>query len=49
MREFLKKLMSDDETNQEFTMYEKVVYGVLMPLGLIAIMTIAGWMENSCQ
>jgi hypothetical protein len=46
MREFFEKLMSDDETQQKFTKYEMVVYGVLMPLGLVAVMVIAEWLES---
>ena len=28
MREFFKKLMSDDENNMKFTKYEMVMYGI---------------------
>ena len=46
MKDFFEKLMSDDETCQKFTRYEVVVYGVLMPIGFVAVMAIAGWLEN---
>jgi hypothetical protein len=46
MKEFFKKLMSDDENNKKFTKYEIVVYGILVPVGLMVIMGIAGWLET---
>ena len=46
MREFFKKLMSDDENNMKFTKYELVVYGIVLPLGLVLLMGIAGWLET---
>jgi excisionase family DNA binding protein len=42
------RVMSDDETKHEFSQCEKVIYGVLIPIGLVLIMGIAGWMEVSC-
>ena len=48
IKEFLSRLMSDDETKHEFSQREKVIYGVLIPIGLVLIMGIAGWMEVSC-
>ena len=46
MKDFFEKLMSDDETCQKFTRFEVVVYGVLMPIGLVAVMCVAGWLEK---
>lgn len=46
MKDFFEKLMSEDETCQKFTKYEMVVYGILVPIGLVAIMGVAGWI---CQ
>lgn len=47
MKEFLKKLMSDDETQQAYTKREIVVYGIIAPLVLVAVMALAGWIETS--
>ena len=46
MREFFEKLMSDDDNRHKFTKYEMVVYGRLVPVGLILFMGIAGWLES---
>ena len=46
MRDFFEKLMSDDDNDQKFTKYEIVVYGILVPVGLMLIMGLAGWMET---
>lgn len=46
MREFLKKMMSDDESQQNFTKKEIVVYGIIVPLGLVLLMALVGWMES---
>ena len=48
IKEFFEKFLSDDETKQHFTTSEKVIYGVLVPVVLVIIMGIAGWMETSC-
>lgn len=48
MRDFFVKLMSDDETRQNYTKFELVVYGMLLPLGLVVIMAVAGWLEHRC-
>ena len=47
--EFFRRVMSDDETKHEFTLREKVVYGVVVPLAFLAVMCVAGYMETSCQ
>ena len=49
MRDFFEKLMTDDESGQKFTKYEIVVYGILVPVGLLLIMGIAGWLESTNQ
>lgn len=49
IKEFLEKFLSDDETKHQFTMREKVIYGVLVPLGFVALMCLAGWIETSCH
>lgn len=46
MKDFFEKLMSDDETCQKFTKFEVVVYGLLMPMGLVAAMCVAEWLEK---
>lgn len=40
--QFFKKDISDEN----FTMKEKVKYGVVLPLTLLSMMIIAGWIEN---
>ena len=47
MKEFIMKLMSDDETRQAFTKKEVIVYGIIAPLVLVAVMCLAGWIETS--
>ena len=42
----LWKLMEKDYQKENFTKKECLVYGVLMPIGLIAIMGFAGWLET---
>ena len=49
IKEFFKKFLSDDETKHQFTMREKVIYGVLIPLGFVALMCLAGWIETICK
>lgn len=46
MKEFLKKLMSDNDNDKNFTKHEIVVYGILVPVGLTVIMGVAGWLET---
>ena len=39
--------MSDNDNDKKnFTKYEIVVYGILVPVGLMVIMGIAGWLET---
>ena len=49
MRDFFEKLMTDDETQQKFTTKKVVVYGIVVPVVLVLIMGIAGWMETACM
>ena len=46
MKDFSKKLMSDNDNDKKFTKYEIIVYGILVPVGLMVIMGIAGWLET---
>lgn len=47
--EFLSRVMSDDETKHGFTNGEKFMYGVLVPLGFMAVMCVAGWLETCAE
>lgn len=49
MKDFFLKLMSDNDNDKNFTKYEIVVYGILVPVCLIVIMGIAGWLETCCN
>lgn len=49
INEFFKKFLSDDETKHQFSKSEKVIYGVLVPLGFVALMCLAGWIETICK
>lgn len=42
----LWNLFKEDISDENFTMREKVMYGVVLPLTLLSIMIIAGWIEN---
>ena len=48
MRDFFERLMTDDESGQKFTTKEVVVYGLVVPVVLVLIMGLAGWIETSC-
>ena len=48
MRDFFERLMTDEESGQKFTTKEVVVYGIVVPVVLVIIMGIAGWMETAC-
>lgn len=45
MKEFLT-IMVKDIKSENFTMKEKVKYGVVLPLTLLSMMMIAGWIEK---
>ena len=47
--EFLSRVLSDDETKHGFTNGEKFMYGVLVPLGFVAVMCVAGWLETCAE
>ena len=45
MEEFFK-IMEKDIMREKFTRKEYIVYGVVYPLTLVAVMFIAGWLEK---
>lgn len=47
MKEFMK-IMGKDLMDEGFSTKEYVVYGVVAPIMLIAIMVLAGWLETRC-
>lgn len=49
IKEFFKKFLSDDETKHQFSTSEKAIYGVLVPLGFVALICLAGWIETILQ
>jgi len=49
IKEFFEKFLSDDETKHQFSISEMVIYGVLFPLGFVAVMCLAGWIETICK
>ena len=49
MKEFFQKLMSEDEDKHHFTKYEVIMYGILVPLALVLLMGVAGWLETCCN
>lgn len=48
MKDFFEKMMTDDESGQKFTAKEVVVYGIVVPVVLVLIMGLTGWMETNC-
>lgn len=46
MKDFLK-IMAGDILCENFTTKEYVVYGIVAPLALVAIMLFAGWVESA--
>ena len=40
------EIMSDDYREENFTLKEKLLYGLAVPAGMIAIIGIAGWLET---
>jgi len=46
MKKFLE-MMSEDIKKENFSVKEMVVYGVVVPLVMISIMGVAGWMETT--
>ena len=47
MKKLIELMCKGEENTAPFTTFEKVFYGILLPLGLIALMGLAGWMESS--
>ena len=45
MKDFLK-IMGMDILSENFTRKQMVVYGVIVPVLFIALMAIAGWMDQ---
>ena len=46
MKDFFKKLMSDDETTQNYTREELILYGIIVPIVFFTLMCIAGWLDT---
>lgn len=44
MKEFLE-IMAKDIMNENFSKREYIVYGILAPLGMIAIIGLVGWID----
>ena len=42
----LFETMEKDYQKENFTTQEMVVYGIIAPLVLVAVMALAGWMES---
>lgn len=45
MKEFLDIMMKDIQ-EENFTRKEYIVYGIITPLSLIALMALGGWLER---
>lgn len=45
MKEFLR-IMGKDIYDEHFTRKEYVIYGIVSPLVLVAVMALAGWLET---
>lgn len=45
MKEFFE-IIAKDIMNERFTKREYIVYGILAPIALVAIMALAGWLES---
>lgn len=46
MKKFFE-IMKKDILSEQFTNKELVVYGILAPVAVFAIMALAGWMETT--
>lgn len=44
--EKLFEIMEKDFRKEDFTKKEMVVYGIIVPLALVVIMSLAGWLES---
>ena len=45
MKEFIE-IMAKDIMSENFTKREYIVYGILVPLGMIAIIGLVGWIDE---
>lgn len=45
MKEFLR-IMGKDILDEHFTRKEYVIYGILTPIVLVALMALAGWLDT---
>jgi hypothetical protein len=46
MKQFFEIMLKDIQC-EEFTLKECLVYGVVVPIGMIALMGFAGWIESN--
>ena len=50
MKKGIKKLvemfLQDEESGRKFTKFELVMYGIVLPLGLVLVMGVAGWLDT---
>lgn len=49
MKSFIKRVLSDDLNDYHFTKFEKVLYGILVPIGFVLLFGISGWLETCCE
>ena len=49
MRSYIKRVLSDDLNDHHFTKFEKVLYGILVPIGFVLLLGIAGWLETCSE
>ena len=45
MKDFFR-IMEKDIQKESFSKKEMVVYGIIVPFALVAIMALAGWLES---
>ena len=45
MKEFWS-MMEKDYQKENFTKQEMIIYGIIAPIVLVAVMALAGWMES---
>lgn len=45
MKEFFE-MMEKDYQKENFTTQEMIIYGIIAPIVLVAVMALAGWMES---
>ena len=49
LKQFVSLIISDDEKDHHFTIGEKILYGIISPLALVAIMGIAGFLDSKME